>query len=614
MGLGNLIGKVIELGTRVGSSASKNIVSGSKKTANISKAVGRAAGSRYEKEIKVLKGWKPLQAAKDKWIHGPKVDLFSNSRVRDRQLGRNLKPKVTPKATPKPTSANQPPPDRSRQITPSPYAQSLNAPLSPKGELLNKTARLKGPPRHSYRDSKTGRYAVDPKKRELPREKKKKLTRAERGREQSRIDKDKNRQREVIEKDKNRQEEIRRDSNARQYEEAQQERARRQQQQETAKPFKKKKAEQPPKPTKLEAILGPLGRHPKRVRAAAIVGAGIYGYASTEGSTYQKVEGAVGYATFAGLATGKRATNLFKGIKKDYMRVAEGRPTPRKVLKKGSNQPGSPTISYELKRMSHEKRNPVAGGHFAATYSTVKRTAKKAYKHAINKENKGSMFKKGLAAGAILGAMDEDRTFVGGAIVGGTTGLAVPAYARHIQNLPRKVVTKVKPLGPELPQHLRGPIKKRKGDPKVRGRRNKEVEASRLSQRREAELKDFRENPPLSPNSTRIAYEKVDLGRDYRKMSYLATGAMVGGAYGAYQGGPLGMMAGATVGMTGGAISKGGMEAWLAVGGVAGMGAIVGGAAAEAYSAEQQQQQSRRDYSLGATGDLTLGLHSLRHG
>jgi len=42
----------------------------------------------------------------------------------------------------------------------------------------------------------------------------------------------------------------------------------------------------------------------------------------------------------------------------------------------------------------------------------------------------------------------------------------------------------------------------------------------------------------------------------------------------------------------------------------AGSAAIIGGAGAEAY----QMHQNPRDTNFGATGDLTLGLHNLRHG
>ena len=93
--------------------------------------------------------------------------------------------------------------------------------------------------------------------------------------------------------------------------------------------------------------------------------------------------------------------------------------------------------------------------------------------------------------------------------------------------------------------------------------------------------------------------------------------AAAGGAAGGLMGGPVGMAVGAGIGATGaGAVkfarrnprtAKWGGAALLTG---AASAAIVGGAAAQAYG----MHKSPRDTNFGATGDLTLGLHSLRHG
>lgn len=103
------------------------------------------------------------------------------------------------------------------------------------------------------------------------------------------------------------------------------------------------------------------------------------------------------------------------------------------------------------------------------------------------------------------------------------------------------------------------------------------------------------------------------------------TGAAGGAALGFVAGGPVGMAVGAGIGAGGGAVVKGfralrgripqGAKTLARAGmypaafaGAAGLGAMPG-----AMSAASSMQYPR-DTNLGATGDLTLGLHSLRHG
>lgn len=94
------------------------------------------------------------------------------------------------------------------------------------------------------------------------------------------------------------------------------------------------------------------------------------------------------------------------------------------------------------------------------------------------------------------------------------------------------------------------------------------------------------------------------------------TGAAGGAAVGLYAGGPVGMAVGAGIGGSIGGIgrfAKKYPKTATVAGGTAlfaGVNAMVlGGSAAQAYGMHQQ----RRDTDFGANGDLTLGLHHLRH-
>jgi hypothetical protein len=248
--------------------------------------------------------------------------------------------------------------------------------------------------------------------------------------------------------------------------------------------------------------------HPKSLMAGAGVAAGAVGYMTGEGTTGQRLERGLGFATVAALGVNPK----FRGAAVKQFKTAD-RAIGMYGLKKGLGAVG------------------------ARAFGGIGGTGRMA------------------AVGAMYGAFDDDTTILGGAAAGAGIGIlgkgAMRAHGRYIEKNP--VVRQM--LG--------------------------------MSSRVESKLMTIRH------------------------------GAAAGGAVGMVAGGPVGMVAGAGIGGAVGGIARFATKYPTAskyaagtafVGGAS--AAIVGGAAANAYSMHQRPSQT----NFGADGDLALGLHSLRHG
>jgi len=236
--------------------------------------------------------------------------------------------------------------------------------------------------------------------------------------------------------------------------------------------------------------------------------AGAYGYATGDGTTGQRIERGLGFATATTLGMSKR----FRGAVSKQWNTAYN-------------------VSERI-----------------GVTATVGAMGKRAVK---GMGGTGRM----AAAGAIYGAFDEDTSIIGGAVAGAGIGIlgkgAIKAQGRYIE----------KNIG----------VRRMMG---------------------------------------------ISTGPEKSWMT-MRHGAAAGGAVGMIMGGPVGMVTGAGIGGMAGGIGRFAHKypkTSMWAGGTALVGGMSTAMVAGAASNAQAMHRQLRDTNFGATGDLALGLHSLRHG
>ena len=137
------------------------------------------------------------------------------------------------------------------------------------------------------------------------------------------------------------------------------------------------------------AATAPFARNPTATKAAAITGAGVYGYATGEGSTGQRIERGLGFAAGMGLGA-----------------TQAGRKLAKSAFGFGKVKPSAATGMVPYSRTGAT----MSGFRYSLTSM-----------HGLGVET---------AAGALYGAIDEETTILGGAASGAAIGLGANVLTR----------------------------------------------------------------------------------------------------------------------------------------------------------------------------------------